>query len=149
VAKPPKPDATSIPPNPDDTSVPYLVQSLPKAKILPAGFYRTERGNEPVRDWLKLELNKEDRVKVGTAIKRVELEWPIGKPTCAPLSDGLWEVRVSLPDRIARVIFFVHDKTMVLLHGFIKKAQQTPKDDLDLAGKRKRDVEKASAATKK
>jgi len=149
VAKLPKPDATSIPPNPDDTSVPDLVQSLPKAKILPAAFYRTERGNEPVRDWLKLELNKEDRVKVGTAIKRVELEWPIGKPTCAPMSDGLWEVRVNLPDRIARVIFFVHDKTMVLLHGFIKKAQQTPKDDLDLAGKRKRDVEKASAATKK
>lgn len=58
-------------------------------------------------------------------------------------------MRVNLPNRIARVIFFVHEETMVLLHGFIKKAQQTPKDDLDLAGKRKRDVEKASAAAKK
>jgi phage-related protein len=38
---------------------------------------------------------------------------------------------------------------MVLLHGFIKKAQQTPKDDLDLVGKRKRDVEKASAEARK
>jgi phage-related protein len=118
-------------------------------KILPAAFYRTGRGNEPVRDWLKLELSKEDRVKVGTAIKRVELEWPIGKPICAPLSDGLWEVRVNLPNRIARVIFCVHGETMVLLHGFIKKAQQTPKDDLDLAGKRKRDVEKTSVAARK
>jgi len=118
-------------------------------KILPAAFYRTEAGNEPVRDWLKGELSKEDRLKVGTAIKRVELEWPIGKPTCAPLSDGLWEVRVTLPKRIARVIFFVHDETMVLLHGFIKKAQKTPQDDLELAGKRKRDVEKADAKGRK
>jgi phage-related protein len=118
-------------------------------KTLPPAFYRTERGNEPVRDWLKHELSKEDRVKVGTAIKRVELEWPIGKPICASLSDGLWEVRVNLPDRIARVIFCVHDETMVLLHGFIKKAQQTPRDDLDLAGKRKRDVEKASGGPRK
>ncbi len=149
MAKPPKPEATSAPANPDDSSVPNLAQSSSETKVLPAAFYRTERGNEPVRDWLKLELSKEDRVKVGTAIKRVELEWPIGKPICAPLSDGLWEIRVNLPNRIARVIFFVHDETMVLLHGFIKKAQRTPKDDLDLAGKRKREVEKASAAAKK
>ncbi|MGB8843826.1 MAG: type II toxin-antitoxin system RelE/ParE family toxin [Aliidongia sp.] len=122
-----------------------MVHSSPEIKILPATFYRTE----PVRDWLKHELSKDDRIKVGTAIKRVELEWPIGKPICAPLSDGLWEGRVNLPNRIARVIFCVHDETMVLLHGFIKKAQQTPKDDFDFAGKRKRDVEKASAEARK
>ena len=58
-------------------------------------------------------------------------------------------MRINLPNRIARLNFFVHDETMVLLHGFIKKAQRAPKDDLDLAGKRKRDVEKASAAAKK
>jgi phage-related protein len=149
VTRPPKHAGTPAPTNPDDKPVPTLVQSSPEIKILPAAFYRTERGNEPVRDWLKHELSKDDRVKVGTAIKRVELEWPIGKPVCAPLSDGLWEVRVNLPNRIARVIFCVYDETMVLLHGFIKKAQQTPKDDLDLAGKRKRDVEKASAEARK
>jgi phage-related protein len=38
---------------------------------------------------------------------------------------------------------------MVLLHGFIKKAQQSPRDDLDLAGKRKRDVEKSSGEPRK
>jgi phage-related protein len=143
VTRPPKRQGASGSTNPNDNTVPHLVQSFGQIKRLPAAFYRTETGNEPVRDWLKQELSKEDRVKIGTAIKRVEIEWPIGKPTCAPLSDGLWEVRVSLTNRIARVIFCVHDETMVLLHGFIKKTQKTPQDDLDLAGKRKRDVEKA------
>ena len=135
--------------NPGDKTEPDFVQSSKQIKCLPAVFYLTEAGNEPVRDWLKQELNKEDRVKIGTAIKRVEIEWPIGKPTCAPLSGGLWEVRVSLTNRIARVIFCVHDETMVLLHGFIKKTQKMPQDHLGLAGKRKCDVEKASAEARK
>jgi phage-related protein len=135
--------------NPDDISVPHLVRSLGGTKRLPAAFFRTESGSEPVRDWLKSSLSKEDRVRIGTAIKRVEIEWPIGKPTCAPLSAGLWEVRVTLANRIARVIFCVHDETMVLLHGFIKKDQKTPQDDLDLAGRRKRQMERADGARKK
>jgi phage-related protein len=139
----------SVATNLGDIYVPNLVRSSSSMKRLPAAFYRTLGGNEPVRDWLKQELGKEDRIKVGTAIKRVELEWPISKPTCAPLSDGLWKVRINLPNRIARVVFCVHDETMVLLHGFIKKAQKTPQDDLELALKRKRDVEKASAEARK
>jgi phage-related protein len=48
----------------------------------------------------------------------------------------LWEVRSRLGDRIARVIFYVDGQTMVLLHGFIKKTQKTPRHELDLAMKR-------------
>jgi phage-related protein len=39
---------------------------------------------------------------------------------------------------IARVIFTVDHGCMVLLHGFIKKTQATPRTDLDLARKRSR-----------
>jgi len=53
------------------------------------------------------------------------------------LRDGLWEVRTHLKNRIARVIFFIDDNTMILLHGFIKKDQKTPKEDKELALKRK------------
>jgi phage-related protein len=56
---------------------------------------------------------------------------------------SIWEVRTDLKDRIARVLFCPHAGQMVLLHGFIKKAQKTPKPDLDLARKRKRDLERA------
>ena len=133
----------------DDNIVPKMVQLLQRFKRLPAAFYQTQAGNEPVRDWLKQASSKEDRVRIGTAIKRVEIEWPIGRPTCAPLSDGLWEIRVKLANnRTARVIFCVHDETMVLLHGFIKKTGKVPQDDLDLATKRKRDVETAHAKGK-
>jgi len=37
-------------------------------------------------------------------------------------------------NRIARVLFYVDKRSrMVLLHGFIKKTQKTPAEDLELA----------------
>ena len=41
---------------------------------------------------------------------------------------------------MTQVNFCVEDGKMVLLHSFIKKTQKTPKADLDLALKRKKDV---------
>ncbi len=111
------------------------------AKRIPARFYKTESGTEPVRDWLHC-LNKEERRLIGIDIKTVEYGWPIGMPTCRPLGSGLYEVRTNLPQgRIARVLFCIHESQMVLLHGFIKKTQKTPKQDLDLAKQRKRKLE--------
>jgi phage-related protein len=59
-------------------------------------------------------------------------------PLVRKLEEGLWEVRVDLPNRIARVLFTVIDDEAVLLHGFIKKSQKTPEADLDTARQRKR-----------
>ena len=113
-------------------------------KILPACFYQTEANNEPVRDWLK-DLNKDDRIAIGSDIKTVEFGWPIGMPTCRPLGKGLYEVRSNLPsNRIARTIFCIYLGQMVILHGFIKKTQKTPKQDLDLALERKSKLENAN-----
>ncbi len=109
-------------------------------KKLPAYFYETAAGAEPVRDWL-LTLHDEDRRVIGIDIATVEYGWPVGMPTCRSLGAGLWEVRSSLPSRReARVIFAVVEEQMVLLHGFIKKSAKTPKADLDLASKRLKDV---------
>jgi len=94
-----------------------------------------------VREWLK-SLSAEDRKILGTDIRALEFGWPIGMPLCRALGNGLWEVRSSLPrGRIARVIFCVHAQHAVLLHGFLKKTQKTPKPDIDLAMRRKREVE--------
>jgi phage-related protein len=110
-------------------------------KRIPARFYKTEAGNEPVRDWLK-GLDQEDRKLIGADIKTVEYGWPIGMPTCRAMGDGLYEVRSSLPSgRIARVLFCIYHDQLILLHGFIKKTQKTPKQDLDLALERKRKLE--------
>jgi phage-related protein len=107
-------------------------------KRLPARFYRTDGGREPVREWLK-ELEPEDRKVIGEDIKDVEFAWPIAMPLVRSLGRELWEVRSNLSRaRIARVLFCVARERMVLLHGFIKKTQKTPKHDIDLALKRKR-----------
>jgi len=108
-------------------------------KRLPAHFYRSEGGREPVREWLK-GLDREDRKAVGEDIKDVEFSWPIGMPLVRSLGRELWEVRSRLSGgRIARVLFCVERVRMVLLHGFIKKTQKTPRHDIDLALKRKRE----------
>ena len=110
----------------------------PALKRIFAKFFRMASGREPVRDWL-MELALEDRKTVGTDIKDVEFRWPIGKPLAAPLGRGLWEVRSDIRDGIARVIFYVPGNQMILLHGFVKKTKKTPKPDLDLAFKRKKE----------
>jgi phage-related protein len=109
-----------------------------QGKRVPAIFYRTEAGGEPVRDWLK-GLSQEDRKRIGEDIKTVDFGWPIGMPVCRPLGDGVYEVRTSLAqNRIARVLFYIDRKSrMVLLHGLIKKTQKTPDEDLGLARRNK------------
>lgn len=113
---------------------------VPIEKRLPARFFATLNGNEPVREWL-LSLSEQDRKTIGDDIRTAEFGWPIGMPLCRSLKNrkGLWEIRTNLSGgRIARVIFCAHEGEMVLLHGFIKKSQKTPMQDLDLADKRLR-----------
>jgi phage-related protein len=105
-------------------------------------FYRTQGGAEVVRDWLR-SLDDADRQAVGLDLMRVQYRWPVGMPLCRALGDGSWEVRTSLPsNRIARVLFSVQQGRILVLHGFIKKTQKTPADDLALARRRNREFEK-------
>ncbi|WP_369523459.1 type II toxin-antitoxin system RelE/ParE family toxin [Brucella anthropi] len=118
----------------------YIASMIDYVKKLPAKFYRTESGRQPVREWL-LDLPEEDRKIVGDDIRTAEFGWPIGMPLCRPMSgtNGLWEIRTNLPGgRISRVLFCVHDGQMALLHGFIKKTQKTPQPELKLAEQRMR-----------
>jgi phage-related protein len=107
----------------------------------PLVFYRTRGGIEVVRNWLK-RLDPDDRTAVGRDLMRAQFRWPVGMPLCRSLGDGLWEVRSDLPShRIARVLFFVKDGRLVVLHAFIKKTQKTPDEDLKIARKRRREFE--------
>jgi len=103
-------------------------------------FFRTEAGNEPVREWLK-SLPREERHTIGEDLLTVQHAWPVGKPLVSPLGGGIWELRSRLPNRIARVLFIVTQDEIVVLHAFIKRTQKTPVQELDLARRRKRQYE--------
>jgi phage-related protein len=98
-------------------------------------FYRTTAGADPVREWLKA-LPIEEKKIIGDDLKTAQFGWPLGMPLIRKLEPDLWEVRSRLPHRLARVIFTVEGNKMVLLHGFIKKSQKTPLEDLQLARQR-------------
>jgi len=100
-------------------------------------FFKTDGGTEPVRDWLR-ELSATDRKRIGEDIKTVQFGWPLGMPLVRKMDKDLWEVRVHLDSRIARVLFTVLTGKIILLHGFIKKSQATPQPDLKLAKNRMR-----------
>lgn len=109
-------------------------------KKIPAAFYQSPSGSEPVREWLK-DLSIEDKRYLGQDIATVEFGWPIGMPVCRSLGNGLWEVRSNLTSgKIGRVIFCITEGKMVLLHGFIKKTQKTPQKDITIALKRMKEI---------
>jgi phage-related protein len=107
--------------------------------VLNVRFYATAQGREPVREWLG-ELNQASRKAIGADIKTVQFGWPLGMPLVRKLQPDLWEVRVSLPDGIARVLFTTAGSAMVLLHGFIKKSQNLPQSELEIAKRRMKEV---------
>lgn len=112
-----------------------------KSQKLHVRFFCTEAGNEPVRIWLE-GLERAHKRAIGIEIRTVQMGWPIGMPVVRKLEKDLWEVRVNLGSIIARILFTVETDTMILLHGFIKKSQKIPADELDTAKQRKAVLER-------
>ena len=108
------------------TCVPFLIH-------LSGNGIRTAACGGLFSDW-----DRQDRKTIGADILTVQYAWPVGKPLVDSLGEGIWEVRSRLSNRIARTLFALIDEEIVVLHGFIKKTQQAPKQDLALAKKRKK-----------
>jgi phage-related protein len=114
----------------------------PRPRKIPLVFYSSRNGVEPVRDWLK-GLPVAERRAIGSDLLRAQWRWPVGMPLCRPLSDGLWEIRTDLSTgRTARVLICLYRGHLVALHAFIKKTRTTPEDDLALARKRRKELER-------
>jgi phage-related protein len=95
-------------------------------------FYRAAAGDEPVRDWLR-GLDDDVCKVIGKDILKVQWRWPISKPLVGAFGDGLYEVRSAHDRNIYRVFFCIAGANMVLLHGFMKKTQATPKREFNVA----------------
>jgi phage-related protein len=119
--------------------IPERQEPLPRT----VRFFKTENGNEPVRDWIKGHAKAEWKL-IGEDIKTAQWSEEWKAPLVKYLGDGLYEIRTNLFYTIARVLFFTDGNEMVLVHGFTKKSRQIPKAEHDLALKRKRQHEKAN-----
>ena len=92
-------------------------------------------------EWLK-DFNKEERQIIDSYIKYPQYSWPWEMPRIKPLGDGLMEIRIKLKNRQARIFFILHDGIIILLHGFIKKTQKTPKNEIEIALKRSKQIKR-------
>lgn len=78
-------------------------------------------------------LPKHEREVIGGDIAYVQYRWPVGRPHADHLRGDVWEIRSSLQNRIARVLYAVSGNEIVLLHGFIKKTRAAPEDEIEIA----------------
>ena len=61
----------------------------------------------------------------------------LGEPHTASMGGGLFEMRLKGAEGIARVFYCtIVERKIVMLHSFVKKSQQTPPNELDVARKR-------------
>lgn len=101
-------------------------------------FFAENSGNQPVKEWLQ-ELELDDQRKVGKSALMLQERWPmVSAPLVKSLGNGFFELRINLKNKIARVIFVVQDKDIILLNGFIKKTQKTPINEIEVAVNRLR-----------
>jgi phage-related protein len=104
-------------------------------KFFELRLYQEMSGKIPLLEWLK-DFNKEDRKIIDRDIKYTQYSWPWKMPLIKPLGGGLMEIRIKLKDKQVRIFFILHDGIIVLLHGFIKKTQKTPNNEITIALKR-------------
>lgn len=77
--------------------------------------------------------------------EKMEVYGPdLGMPHTRAMGDGLFELRLKSAEGIARVFYCTQvGKRIVVLHHLIKKTDKAPAKELDLARKRKKEIENA------
>ncbi len=76
--------------------------------------------------------------------ERMKIHGPnIGMPHTKAMKNGLFEMRLKSQDGLGRVLYCtLVGHRIVILHGFVKKTDRTPKKDLTLGLARMKEVKK-------
>lgn len=103
-------------------------------------FYTKDNGEKPAKDFI-LSLDTKMKAKVlGIIDVLEEYGTQLREPYSKHLDDGIFEIRGKVGSDITRVLyFFYYDKRIILTNGFIKKTQQTPKNEIKLAKSYRKD----------
>lgn len=99
--------------------------------------YYDENVEQAILQWPKKILAKYLRIT-----DLMQEEGPdLGMPFTKPMGNGLFEIRPKAHEGIARAFFCaIQNKEIVILHGFVKKTDKTPKKELETARKRLREI---------
>ena len=97
-------------------------------------FYRDERGNSPEYEFLR-SLDADAQASIGWAIEQLRVRnVQAREPLVRHLDGKLWELRRESRTNIYRVVyFFFAGRRIVLVHGFQKKTQKTPRQEIAIA----------------
>ena len=70
----------------------------------------------------------------------------LGEPHTKAMGGGLFELRLKGAEGIARVFYCtLIGKRIVILHSFVKKSQRTPKQELEVAQSRLKEIKNEDA----
>ncbi|MCL9682574.1 type II toxin-antitoxin system RelE/ParE family toxin [Legionella maioricensis] len=103
--------------------------------------------------WFEKEIDK-DEVIQARMLKLLELIEEhganLGPPHTDPMGDGLFEIRAKAQEGIGRSLYcYMKGRHIIVLHAFVKKSNKTPKAELNLAKKRKAEVENEYSKSKR
>ena len=104
-------------------------------------FYTTESGRIPITEFFESISGKQLR-KITWVLELFEETGVISTQYFKKLknTDEIWEIRIIYSGDIFRLLgFFALKNHFILTNGFRKKTQKTPKSEIDLAEKRKKE----------
>ncbi len=103
-------------------------------------FYENNRGDECVKDFIRNQDNI-TKAKVARIIDLLTIYGPnLGLPYSRNMKNGLYELRIMGKSSIRIFYIFMIEKKIILLHGFKKKSQKTPKNEIEIARKRQKEL---------
>jgi phage-related protein len=100
-------------------------------------FYLEADGASPVEEFLD-SLDVQTQARLAWSIEQLRIRNVAARePLVKKLGAKLWELREESRTNIYRVLYcFVSGRRIVLLHGFQKKTQKTPRGEIALAERR-------------
>lgn len=98
--------------------------------------------DERLEKWLN-DIPKDIKARIINIVDLLAEHGPqnVREPYVKHIKEKLFEIRAKGKDNIARVFYFtMTGRQIVLLHGFIKKTQKTPKKEIGTAVDRMKEI---------
>lgn len=104
-------------------------------------FYKKENGREPVKENI-FELQKNEIAEVFGILQDIERNnFNATRCEFRQIDGKLWEIKIKLPNTGYRIFYTIIEiDLMILLHSYKKQSQKAPKNELEIAFKRLKDI---------